>query len=80
MTVPEKRSASEVVALIVVAVCWMTTIVATCFAAVSLFAGLREANGAPQQAAAAAMSAAMVVIPYVFTRSVQSLCVTMWRR
>ncbi|MBC7103805.1 MAG: hypothetical protein H5U13_11465 [Parvibaculum sp.] len=62
------------------AACWIVTIGAACVAAFGLYVGLKEATGAPRQAAAAAVSAAMVVIPYVFTRAVQPLCVTMWRR
>jgi hypothetical protein len=52
--------------------CWILTILATVAAGLFLFVTFSGANGAPQQAAGAAMAAAMAIIPYVFTRGVQA--------
>lgn len=54
-------------------VSWGLTVVATIGATFLLSDAFLGANGAPQQAALGAMSAAVVIIPYVFTRAVEAL-------
>lgn len=41
-----------------------------------LVIGIGASNGAPQQAAVAAIAAAMVIIPYTFTKCVEILAKT----
>ncbi len=53
--------------------CWIVTLIMTALAAWQFVADLSRANGAPQQAAAAAMALALSIIPYVFTRCVEKL-------
>lgn len=53
-------------------ICRGVTIVLCCGAAIQLFDTFGSAVSAPQQAAGAAMSAAMAIIPYVFTRMIES--------
>lgn len=55
----------------VVKVCWAITALAAIFAALELVAVEGSANGAPQEAAGAALACAIVIIPYVFTRCVE---------
>ena len=55
-----------------VGLCWAITMLAACLAAVTLFSTIGSANGAPQEAAGAAMSLAICIIPYVFTRACQA--------
>lgn len=52
---------------------WVVTIGVACFQALELVGGLNAAESAPQQAAAAAMAAAWVIIPYVISRAVSEL-------
>lgn len=54
-------------------ICWGVTAAASCFALVFFFNALAGANGAPQEAAGAAIALAMVAIPYIFTRSVEGI-------
>jgi hypothetical protein len=49
-------------------ICRVITILASCLAAIELAFTIFGSNSAPQQAAGAAIAAAMVIIPYVFTR------------
>lgn len=49
---------------------WLLMIPVMAFAGLDLMAGLKSANSAPQQAAAAAMSLGYAVIPYCFARAV----------
>lgn len=58
---------------IVLTFSWIITLIATCFAALGLCFGLAVSNGAPQQAAVAAIAAASVIIPYVFTRAIEGI-------
>ena len=55
-----------------VGLCWIITLLAACLAGFELFFTVGSANGAPQQAAGAAMAMAICVIPYVFTRACQA--------
>lgn len=56
-----------------VKVLWILTIIFSIIGAV-LFAGaMSSANGAPQQAAGAAMALCFAVIPYVISRAVSEL-------
>lgn len=52
---------------------WGATAVIAGFNLLTLASDLGRAESAPQQAAAAAMAVAWVVIPYVLTRSVEGL-------
>ena len=56
-----------------VGTCWFVTLISACLAAAQMFFGLKDATGAPQQAAIAAIAVASVVIPYVFTRAVEGM-------
>lgn len=53
--------------------CWVITILCCIVAGIILISTSIGSNGAPQQAAGAAIAAALVVIPYVFTRAVSEL-------
>ena len=55
-----------------VGLCWGITVLAACIAGAVLFITFAGANGAPQEAAGAAMAVAICVIPYVFTRACQA--------
>lgn len=52
-------------------ICWIVTAVATTLGLLELLTALGEANGAPQEAAGAAIAVAFAVIPYVFSRSME---------
>lgn len=52
---------------------WLLVLLAAGFSAVDLFFTMASAQGAPQQAAGAAMTAAQVIIPYVLARAVDEL-------
>ena len=56
-----------------VGLCWGVTAIASCLAALLLIVAVTGANGAPQEAAAGAICAAMAVIPYVFTRAIEAM-------
>ncbi len=56
-----------------VKICWVLTTIATIVSVFVLFGGMAEANGAPQEAVAAAFAGAIVIIPYVFTRAMENL-------
>jgi hypothetical protein len=49
---------------------WLVSILAILFAAFSGFESLREAQSAPQQAADAAITLMIAVVPYLFARTV----------
>lgn len=53
--------------------CWTVTVIAAGFAAIQLFDTMLSAESAPQQAAGAAFALGIAIIPYVFSRSVQSV-------
>jgi hypothetical protein len=53
--------------------CFVVSLVAACIAAVVFVGTIEAANGAPQQAAGAAMALCIAVIPYVFSRSIEKL-------
>ncbi|MFC0677495.1 hypothetical protein ACFFGH_06480 [Lysobacter korlensis] len=55
-----------------IAVCWALTVAGCMLGAFLVFSTL-YANGAPQQAAAAALACAVTVIPYVFTRAIEGM-------
>jgi hypothetical protein len=54
-------------------VLFVITIVAAIISAILLLVGVVRANGAPQEAAAEAMAAAITIIPYCMARSVEAL-------
>jgi hypothetical protein len=53
--------------------CWIVTILACIIAGFALIATIFDSSGAPQQAAGAAIAAAVAIIPYVFSRAVTEL-------
>lgn len=55
-----------------VGLCWVITVLAACIAGAVLFITFTTANGAPQEAAGAALALSICVIPYVFTRACQA--------
>ena len=55
-----------------IGLCWIITLLATCVSAGFLYLTLSSAQGAPQEAAGAAIAMAFSVIPYVFTRACQA--------
>jgi hypothetical protein len=59
--------------MIVVKISWGITAAATVLAGLAFIAMIGEAGGAPQEAAAAGIALAIVVIPYVFTRCLEGL-------
>lgn len=59
--------------MVVVKICWGITALAACIAALVFVSIMGEANGAPQEAAGAAMALAIAIIPYVFTRCLEGL-------
>jgi hypothetical protein len=56
-----------------VKICWVITALVTTYSALEYTVTMAEAQSAPQQAAGAAMAAARVIIPYVFTRCMEGL-------
>jgi hypothetical protein len=56
-----------------VKLCWALTLVLTLIAGAVLVLTLLTASGAPQQAAGAAVAAAIAVVSYVFTRAVEGM-------
>lgn len=48
---------------------WGVTMLMSAVGAIVAFTGMAAANGAPQEAAAAAMGLAIAVIPYCFSRA-----------
>ncbi len=60
---------------------WLATIAAAIAAAMLLAFGLLlGGGGAPQQAAVAAIALAVAVIPYVFTRALDGMAQSSWRK
>ena len=55
------------------AVSWTITAIAACLSLLNFFNMLSESISAVQQAAGAAISVAMVVVPYVFSRAIETL-------
>jgi hypothetical protein len=51
--------------------CWIVTVLAACMAGFQLLFTMTSAQSAPQQAAGAALAAATVIVPYVFTRAME---------
>jgi hypothetical protein len=56
-----------------VRICWIVTAVGASFALLTLITTVGGASGAPQEAAGAAIAAAIAVIPYVFTRALEGI-------
>lgn len=56
-----------------VRICWGVTAAVAAFSLLTFGSDLGRAESAPQQAAAAAMALAWVVMPYVLTRSIEGL-------
>lgn len=61
-------------------ICWLTVLLCACAAALAAFSGLAAAKGAPQEAAVAGIALCIVVIPYIFTRSLEGMAQTTWRK
>jgi len=59
--------------LIVVKFCWGITLLASLLAGLGLAISTVLLSSAPQQAAGAALSVGLAVIPYVLTRAVEGL-------
>ena len=53
--------------------CRCVTLIAGCIASLVLTVTVFASNGAPQEAAGAALALAICVIPYVFTRMVEGM-------
>jgi len=51
--------------------CWIICLFASVISALFLISGLSAAESAPQEASIAAISVAIVIIPYVFTRAIE---------
>src|SRR5215813_9847962 len=58
---------------LILCLCWAVTILSVCVGASTMLSGLANANGSPQQAAAAAVGVAFAVIPYCFTRALSEI-------
>jgi hypothetical protein len=58
---------------------WVCVALAAALAALVLVGGLATANGAPQQAAVAAVAVAIAVIPYIFARAIEGWESATWR-
>jgi hypothetical protein len=56
-----------------VRICWGVTAAIAGFSLLTFASDLNNAASAPQQAAAAAMTLAWVVMPYVLTRSIEGM-------
>jgi formate/nitrite transporter FocA (FNT family) len=52
---------------------WLITILGALFGALLFAQSFTSANGAPQQAAGAAMACAAAVLPYVFARAIEKI-------
>ena len=52
---------------------WVIAIIGAVLGGLQLFASMPTPNGAPQQAAGAAMGCAMAIVPYVIARAVEEL-------
>jgi hypothetical protein len=59
--------------MIFVKICWGVTALATVVSSLLFVSTMGAANGAPQEAAGAAMALAIAVIPYVFTRCFEGM-------
>lgn len=57
---------------------WVVTLLAACAAGFQLVDTFASATSAPQQAAGAALAVAIAVIPYIFTRCLQSIREADW--
>src|SRR5688572_18489014 len=53
--------------------CWIVCLLASVVSALFLVSGLSSAESAPQEASIAAISVAIVVIPYVFTKAIEGI-------
>ena len=63
----------NIAAKIVLTILFIGVVLASVLSGVILVSGLAESNGAPQQAAVAAVCAALVIIPYCLVRSLASI-------
>jgi hypothetical protein len=52
---------------------FIVTIIAAVISGLVLLLGISSANGAPQEAAAAAIAAAFTIIPYCIARSIEAI-------
>jgi hypothetical protein len=52
---------------------WIITILACIVAGFLFVVTVSQSNGAPQEAAGAAMACALAIIPYVFARAIEKL-------
>lgn len=55
------------------AFCWVVTLICCGIATLTLFTAMTQSNGAPQEAAGAAIACAIAIIPYVFSRAISEL-------
>jgi hypothetical protein len=53
--------------------CWALALLGAAFGAVMLLMGFMTAASAPQEAAAAALAAALAIVPYCFARAIEGL-------
>lgn len=61
-------------------VLWICTVLMACAAAFYGFDAQVNAKSAPQQAAGAAITACLVLVPYVFARAIEAITQAAWRR
>jgi hypothetical protein len=54
---------------------WILSVLGALFGGFTLISGIASANGAPQEAAAAAIAAGMAVIPYCLARAASEVYV-----
>lgn len=58
---------------ILISILWAISFLGGCFGLLIFFNGLSEADGAPQEAAVGAVSAAITIIPYCIARAISEL-------
>ncbi|MEN6538906.1 MAG: hypothetical protein ABFC67_04775 [Mizugakiibacter sp.] len=52
---------------------WLVTFLASFFGAFLIFSALTSSLSAPQEAAGAALACGVVIVPYVFSRTIDAL-------
>lgn len=68
-----QTSALGAIPRILIAFCWLVTLLATIAAVFVFVETLSLAKGAPQEAAGAAMAMTIAIIPYIFTRAIEGI-------
>ncbi len=61
-------------------VLWILTMLGSVAGAGMAYITLTTAKGAPQEASGMAIALAAAILPYVFTRAVESILVANWRK